>query len=862
MRTAARAAVAVGLLGASLLAQSPSATIDIDLAQPKAPVAPTLYGIFLEEISHAIDGGLYAELIQNRDFEEGVLPPGMKLVDKPEGGKRMELIALPEGVPKERWPMPWPWNGNCSWDPQRELVGWSLDLRSGAMGAMRVTGDHPRHPNSVRSLALSISPTQQADSSVALINSGYWGIAVQKGTRYQLAWHLRPGSFTGRVRAALESRDGKVLAQHDFGAVAQSEEWRRLATELVASDTDAQARFVLTFAGAGELQVDHVSLFPPTYKDRPNGLRRDLAEHLAKLKPSFIRYPGGCYVEGLSWESAPDWRTQVMPVEQRSGQWGYWQYRSTDGFGYHDFLQFCEDLGADAMFVAFCGMTVHPDNNMPLDRIDPVVQQTLDAIEYALGPVDSKWGAVRAKMGHPDPFPLKYVEIGNEHPPAIYGDYYRRFRAAIRAKYPQITVVMSMYWSGLNQPAIDRAGDDAIDVVDEHSYRPSGWVRSNFDYFDKYPRKPWKVYVGEYAHHHGSGDWSAAMDDSVYLMMLERNGDLVTMASYAPLFANLNQRSWGVNLIEFDAARSFVHASYHVQQVFAAHRPDVNLATAVAIAPKPDPKRPLLAGKFGLGSWNTQVEFKDLRITDADGRVVASDLLSSLAAWDVPGRGQWTAKDGVVTQSDAGLGPASLFWQQPLRTGRVTVKARRTGGSEGFLLFFGADGPERFLFCNYGAAGNQFSAIQGAAAEGIATKVGGERRGPIENGRWYELTLIVTETSAEMLLDGQRVSRIEAEALPEFFATAGYLREEGEVVVKATNYGKAPLSTTIRLANAKAVGPRGRHILIAGSGPDAENSLDRPDRIRPVETPLLDCGPSLVVTLPPHSVQVLRIPAR
>ena len=429
------------------------------------------------------------------------------------------------------------------------------------------------------------------------------------------------------------------------------------------------------------------------------------------------------------------------------------------------------------MYVAFCGMTVHPENNMPLDQIDPVIQQTLDAIEYALGPVDSKWGAVRAKMGHPKPFPLKYVEIGNEHPPAIYGDYYQKFRAAIKAKYPDMTVIMSMFWSGLNQAAIDRAGDAHIDLVDEHSYKPSGWIRNNFDYFDKYPRKPWKIYVGEYAHHHGGGDWSAAMDDSVYLMMLERNGDLVKMASYAPLFVNVNQSSWGVNLIEFDSSRSFVHASYHVQKTYAENRPDVNLATTVDVLPKPDPDLPLFAGRFGLGSWNTVNEFKEFRIYDEQGKLVASDDFANLEQWDGPGIGQWKTEDGVLKQTDPNRGPTSLFLKQPLQTGRITVKARRVGGGEGFLMFFHAAGPERFMFCNYGAAGNQFSAIQGTPADGIATTGGGDLQGPIDDKRWYDISLIVTKNSAEMLLEGKRVSRVEANALPAFFATAGYRRD-------------------------------------------------------------------------------------
>ena len=577
-----------GLLTGAATAETPKATIQVNLTQEKAPVSPTLYGIFMEEISHAFDGGIYAELIQNRSFEEGVLPPGMKVVKKPDGNLKMEIEKLPSNVPKEKWDMPWPWVNNCAWQPARELLAWTLEQTGGATGEMKITEANPMNTASSRSLAVKVAPSTGPDGRVALINSGYWGINVQSGTSYELKWYLRPGSYQGTVTATLESKDGKVLGQHEFGTITPGDKWQRLTAKLAATGSDPQARFVLSFRGKGELQVDWVSLFPPTYKSRPNGLRVDLAKHLEAMKPSFIRYPGGCYVEGLSWESAPDWRKMVCPPEDRPGQWGYWQYRSTDGFGYHEFLQFCEDLGSDALYVAFCGMTVHPENNMPLDQIDPVIQQTLDAIEYALGPVTSKWGAVRATMGHPQPFPLKYVEIGNEHPPALYGDYYKKFRTAIKAKYPDIVVIMSMYWSGLNPGAIARAGDDAIDVVDEHAYKQSGWIRKNFDYFDKYPRKPWKIYVGEYAHHHGHGDWSAAMDDSVYLMMCERNGDLVTMASYAPLFVNVNNRSWGVNLIEFDAARSFVHASYHVQKVYAENRPDVNLATTVDFTPKPE----------------------------------------------------------------------------------------------------------------------------------------------------------------------------------------------------------------------------------------------------------------------------------
>lgn len=840
----------------------PSATIAIDVASKKAPVSPTLYGIFLEEISHAFDGGLYAELIQNRSFEEGVLPPGVKLVKKPDGSLKMELTQLPPDVPKEKWDMPWPWHNNCGWDPNRALIGWSLEPRQGASGTMRLTEDHPMNKASSRSLAIDVSASSQPNASLALINSGYWGIHVKAGTRYDLKCYIRPGSFTGTVTATLEDNQGNPLGRTELGEIKPGNDWVRHAANITATGSHPTARLALSFHGSGSLQIDWVSLFPPTYKNRPNGLRPELAQYLEDIKPSFVRYPGGCYVEGISWESAPDWRTMVCPPEERPGQWGYWQYRSTDGFGYHEFLQFCEDIGADAMYVAFCGMTVHPDNNMPLSQIDPVIQQTLDAIEYATGPVTSKWGAVRAKMGHPEPFPLKYIEIGNEHPPEIYGDYYKRFRDAIKARYPDITVIMSMFWSGLNQGAIARAGDDSIDVVDEHSYRPSGWIRSNFDYFDKYPRKPWKVYVGEYAHHHGNGDWSAAMDDSVYLMMLERNGDLVTMASYAPLFVNVNNRSWGVNLIEFDSSRSFAHASYYVQKAFGETRPDVNVTTTVDENPKPDPDRPLFAGKFGLGSWNTVNEFKDLKIEDANGNVIFQDNFTDLSNWEAPQSGQWSVRDGVLHQSDPAKGPVSLFLKQPLQTGKVTLKARRTSGNEGFLMFFHADGPDRFMFCNYGAAGNSFSALQGQPAEGIATKGGGDLQGAIENNRWYEIRLDLTKNSAEMYLDGKRVSRIEAEALANFFATAGVQEKSSHVVVRATNYHPTPIRTTIQLKGVQSVSPNGRHTVIHAGKPTDENSLDEPKRIVPQSHPLDNCAPSFEVTLPPFSVNVLEIPAK
>ena len=272
------------------IATAETGSIQVNLAQPKAAVPDTLHGIFLEEISHAFDGGLYAELIQNRSFEEGVLPPGMKLVKQPDGSLKMELEKLPPGVPEEKWPMPWPWGNNCVWKPERELLAWSLDNRGGASGEMKITEANPMNAASSRSLAMKVDATS-AGAAVALANSGYWGINIQSGTSYELKFHLLPTAFDGTVTATLESKDGKILGKHEFGKITPGKEWKRHTAKLTATATDPQARLVLSFSGKGSLQIDWVSLFPPTYKNRPNGLRPELAKYLEDLKPSFIRSP-------------------------------------------------------------------------------------------------------------------------------------------------------------------------------------------------------------------------------------------------------------------------------------------------------------------------------------------------------------------------------------------------------------------------------------------------------------------------------------------------------------------------------------------------------------------------------------------
>ena len=297
--------------------------------------------------------------------------------------------------------------------------------------------------------------------------------------------------------------------------------------------------------------------------------------------------------------------------------------------------------------------------------------------------------------------------------------------------------------------------------------------------------------------------------------------------------------------------------------MFNENRPDVNLATTVEVQPEPDLSRPRMAGKLGLGAWNTQTEFKELRVFDDQGQLVYRDDFTSLENWQTPGIGQWQLEQGVLRQTDEGPSPAMLLLTTPeLTTGRIELKARRIAGTEGFLVFFNASSIDRFLFCNYGAAGNTFSAIQERGTpDGYAFMGGQSTPGKIENERWYDVQLTVAPDHAEMFLDGEKISTARVVRLPSFFATAGYDRQAKAVVLKATNYDKLPIQAVLTLDGATAVGGVGQHIVIRADGPEDENSLENPRRITPQELLLTDCAQEFSVTLPPYSVNVLRIPA-
>jgi alpha-N-arabinofuranosidase len=555
--------VASDLLVAATPAAAPAsaaqATITVDATGPRRAVSPEMYGIFFEEINHAGEGGLYAELVQNRDMEASVLPEGWRA----DGNQ----VSTPLGWRTRKW-------------FQDELPAWSFVAEGGAEGSMHLDVNSPLNDRNPHSLRMTVT---KMGTRCGIANSGFWGINVRAGEWYDASFYARTegaGGMGGRPRGvglvfSLETADGsKLCARATIPEVGGP--WRKYTLALRADASDPKCRLVITPIEPTTMWLDVVSLFPrKTFKNRPNGMRPDVAQMLADLKPGFLRFPGGCVVEGVTLNNRVRWKDSIGDIAQRKGDFDLWGYYNTYGLGFHEYLQLAEDIGAEAMFVTNCGMSCQarrPAEVADANQLPFYVQDTLDALEYALGPATSEWGAKRAANGRAEPFKLKYVEIGNENSGQNYAAHYKVFYDTIKARYPRVITI-----------ADTRMRQMPVEIVDDHFYVNPARFFAMANHYDSVNRDGPKIYVGEYAVNRGvgTGNLLGALAEAVFMLNMERNADVVTMCSYAPLFENVNQRNWPVNLILLDSSRVVGRSSYQAQKLFAANCPDVVLQTQV-----------------------------------------------------------------------------------------------------------------------------------------------------------------------------------------------------------------------------------------------------------------------------------------
>jgi len=773
-----------------------SASILIDAARPGVKISPSLYGIFFEDINRAVDGGIYAEMVQNRAFEDGA-----------------------------------------------SSKAWTL-INSGADATCSLVSDEPLNEFSPRSMRLT-ARNVASDGRAGIANSGFGGMPLKRGTTYVLDFHARCSrGHTGSITATLESADGsKSYATSVVQGVAPR--WQRFTCELKCAADERAGRLVLATTTPGSIWFDCVSLFPKeNWKGRPDGLRADLAEMLVGLKPAFMRFPGGCYVEGDTLKEAYRWKQTIGDISIRPGRPNLWRYRSSDGIGYHEYLQLCEDIGAAALFVVNCGMS--HKQNVPMDQMPEWVQDALDAIEYANGPADSKWGSVRAKAGHPAPFNLKYIEVGNENGGPAYNERYALFYDAIRKKYPEIRIIADL-WGGVptSRP---------VEIIDEHYYsNPEFFINNAFKY-DRYERKGPKIYVGEYAVTQGCGkhgNLRAAVGEAAFMTGMERNSDVVIMASYAPLFVRMDTRSWNPNLINFDNTRVFGTPSYYVQKMFAENVADVVLPMEITADALPLPAK---HGAIGLGTWATQAEYRDVKVTSGEKVLAECDFAKGSEGWK-PASGQWAVVDGAYRQTGRDTDIRSVFGDVSWSDYTLTLKARKLDGAEGFLIMFHVQDKDNFAWWNIGGWGNSRHAIE-VARGGGKSNLGNDVRGRIETGPWYDIRIETKGQTVRCFLDGKLVHQAEYSASRPLYGVAGRGKNE-DVIVKVVNVTHDAYATKLRLGGVDLSGT-GTATVLTGDR-NAENTIEEPTKVAPITSKLEGVKGDFAHTLPPQSVTILRL---
>ncbi|WP_409473157.1 alpha-L-arabinofuranosidase C-terminal domain-containing protein [Streptomyces sp. HC307] len=789
--------------------------ITVDPAGTGAEIDDTMYGVFFEDINRAADGGLYAELVQNRSFEYSTAD-------------------------------------HSSYTP---LTSWTVG------GTAQVLDDDGRLNERNRNY-LSL------DAGSSVTNAGYnTGVRLEKGKRYDFSVWARAAAGT-TLTVSLKDAAGELASARQ---VAAKGGWKKYTATFTATRTSSRGR--LTVAATEAAALDMVSLFPrDTYKNQPNGLRKDLAEKIEALDPAFVRFPGGClvntgsmqdYSEASGWQRkrSYQWKDTIGPVEERATNANFWGYNQSYGLGYYEYFRFSEDIGAMPLpvvpaLVTGCGQNRATDDEALLKRH---IQDTLDLIEFANGPVTSTWGKKRAEMGHPKPFRLTHLAVGNEENlPNEFFARFQKFRAAIEAKYPDITVISN---SGPDDTGatFDTAWklnrEANVDMVDEHYYNSPQWFLQNNDRYDSYDRNGPKVFLGEYASQGNA--WENALAEAAYMTGLERNADVVKLASYAPLLANEDYVQWRPDMIWFNNHASWGSANYEVQKLFMTNVGDRVVPSSATGTPTVNAP---ITGAVGLSTWATSAAYDDVKVTAADGTALLSDDFSGDASkWTHHGTGSWSIQDGAYVQTDAAAENTLVTAGDPAwQDYDLQVKATKKSGKEGFLVAFGVKDTGNYYWWNLGGWNNTSSAVEQAVDGGKSTLL--SKAGAIETGRTYDIDVKVRGRQVSLYLDGELWGSFTDDKPAEPFRQVVTEDERtGDLIVKVVNAQSSAARTAIDLGGAK-VASRARVTTLAAAPEDVNTETDTP--VTPVTSTFSGVADRFTYTFPANSVTFLRIQQR
>lgn len=812
MKTTAsiRIALALALCAAPFGASRAQVTLNIDASQRGATIGDRHYGIFFEEINHAGDGGIYAELIRNRSFEDNTSSPDY----------------------------------------------WST---IGSATAAIVSDDLL---NDAQECALELTLTQSGDG---IRNEGFWGINAVTGQSYKLSFWLKgEPSYSGTLTAELQNDEGESLGSTEINVDA-SDEWAKYSAEITATGDDTEAYLALTGSKPGTLRLDVVSLFPPTYNNRDNGCRPDLVEMLIAMKPAFMRFPGGCYVEGYYNDDKTnrfEWKNTIGPIEERPGHYNVnWGYRVSDGFGFHEMLQLAEDIGAEPLFVVNIGLGHSWMEEYT--QIDEYIQEALDALEYCNGDTTTTWGALRAQNGHPEPFNLRLMEIGNENynytfdsnsdQSDHYPERYEQFRQAINAQYPEVELIGNVESWSTDNPSWRNSYQ--VDLVDEHYYRDPAWMTGKYNKYDSYNRSNYKIYVGEYAvtsDYGTNGNLNAALGEAVFMLGMENNADVCVMNSYAPLFVNENNYNWKPDLIRFNSSTAYGTPSYYVQQLFPNNIGKQNVTwteegntTAAA------------SFKTGLSTWSTAATYDNYTLTDADGNTIYTTTFSSSDdTWTGGNEGNWTISNETLRQTSTSMqGDIYVCNTNVGDNYTLEVEATKTSGDEGFLIVFNYQDDNNYCWWNLGGWGNTAHGVE-ICTDGSKTTAASVSAS-IVTGQTYSIKIEVNGEEVKCWLDGSLIHTITLPVERNIYTAASIDDDEGILYLKLVNPSETAQTIHINLTGATVTDATA--IVMSGTTGYEENDIDNPNNITPTETTLNASGTSFTYDATAYSLNILRL---
>lgn len=792
-----------------------TSTITVDMEGFHIPVNSDLYGLTIEEINHGVDGGLYGELIQNRSFEDGVPPFNCPY------NASSNLLFTPNG-----WSIPFM--------RMDSIPGWKVVQPNTQiyMDTKEVINDKNRRSLLVGAYASAYT------GRAGVIAEGYNGIALQKGKQYNFSFYTKGMNIVPKtIHVALEDSVAKRTLS-DVYTVEPLFDWRRFEHTFTATEDAKNAVLTITADSSVVFWVDVVSLFPQeTWKGRKNGLRPDLANLVDSLSPKFVRFPGGSFVEGYTAGTFPNWRETVGNIAERKHFWNVWAYGTTNGMGYHEYLQLCEDLGAEPIYVINSGVT--SQSRRPryenITLMDKLVNEALDAIAYANAPVDSVMGAWRARNGHPEPFHLKYIQIGSENYGHEYSKRFELFQKAIRGRYPEMVVISSS----------KTENHFRADWIDSHCYSGGQFFLSSYDRFrgNRLARRSSAAFIGEFGTTEQplAGSMRAAVAEACFLIGAEGNPDRVRRLAYAPVFGNVAFPQQRAPLISFNTHQTVVTPSYHLLKMFNHHRGDEILKTEIDTYDKPQ----VYPGRAGIEMFDNSFDFKDVAING----VPVSTIDIARGGWEVATAGQLVPEKNRWNQV--------LFGDSLAYNYEYTATVRRTKGSGHIQLRVRDNGKS-------GEQSDHIALIMGSGNLEFYRQVGGVKDVfgqsedfSFESGRWYKVRIQCQYDYIRCYVDDVMIHEKKMRPIPSLVTLATLDKEKNEIYLKVVNTTWHEERTALNFEGTTVL-PEVECVELAGDA-EARNTFEQPNLIQPVQQRVsFDKQPSIIYIFPANSITILK----